>query len=378
MSKQTIDAESKQSGIPLKKFDEQILNDSTLITSVEDRLSNLKGITGIGKPGTNPAVDLDDDESVDEAEDKGNTDLESIESTLDSKAEPQADPKDPIPDKEENSDDKNEKDLSLPEAYVRCAVDLGWTKEEVLDEFRSNPQRTLKILSNRYNNRNSSSAQFAQLGRQAKKANERIEIKPEIKDLPKLDLNKLKEVLGEDAIPLVEVIDVQSKQINELLNQTRPVVTKTEEAMIEPDSIEQSGIEQQVYRFFESDDMKSYIEVYGKLKPGQNWHDLTPGQQTNRLNVLKQADMIAGGAHLQGVKMGIDEALTNAHLLQTRDYHKQIVVNELKGKVIQRNNGISLKPSKGAGKKNNDNEPGSKTKDKLLIDTQTKLNSIFG
>jgi hypothetical protein len=97
---------------------------------------------------------------------------------------------------------------------------------------------------------------------------------------------------------------------------------------------------------------------------------------------LTVADQIAGGATLQNTKVTLPEALEMAHLLVTQKYRDQVLIDGIKGKVVQRSKSLTLKPSKGTKKPGREvtetAKPGTRTKEQLVTDTQRKLHKLFG
>lgn len=193
-----------------------------------------------------------------------------------------------------------------------------------------------------------------------------------------VDVAKLKEHYGDDAAPLIDMIEAQNRTLQQLSDQLPKEAPKARKPF--ESAVEESGVEQQIYTFFETDKMKSYEKVYGKLEFGQTWDDLTPGQRQHRWRVLEQADQIAGGAKLQGYEMSLAEALESAHLLVTQKYRDQVLIDGLKANVVKRAKGMTLKPSKGTRKPGDrdDPKPGERTREQLLEATQHKLNRMFG
>lgn len=358
----------------LRPLDEGRLNDPELVSSVEDRLSALREITGPYRSRKNPAAE---DEDLDELEGQED-DADELEEKTAGKDQPEGSDSSTL-----DNDAGGEEDIGegkqthvLPEAYVRCAVAYGWTEDDVKAFFESDPERALTTLSSIYQTRNRASAQFAAIGRKhAEAKDEPQNVKPTFQPV---DVAKLKEHYGDDAAPLIDMIEAQNRTLQQLSDQLPKEAPKARKPF--ESAVEESGVEQQIYTFFETDKMKSYEKVYGKLEFGQTWDDLTPGQRQHRWRVLEQADQIAGGAKLQGYEMSLAEALESAHLLVTQKYRDQVLIDGLKASVVKRAKGMTLKPSKGTRKPGDrdDPKPGERTREQLLEATQHKLNRMFG
>jgi hypothetical protein len=339
------------------------LEDQKLITSIDDRLKNLGDMMRPEKSRrANPAVEEDDEDQPD-----GEEIAEDAEAPAD----------DAPADKPADADSSTlDEDKGLPEAYVRCAVAYGWKEQDVVDLYKNDPERALTVLSNIYNTRNKVSAEFAAIGRRAQEQHEDTSRADE--GFKPIDTAKLREKYGEDAGPLIEMIDAQNKAMTELsARMPKPQPQRVDRV---ESAVERSGVEQQIVDFFQSDRMKPWQKVYGSLELGQTLEDLPPGAQKHRIDVLTLADRIAGGAHLQRVNMSLADALESAHQLVTAKYREQVIFDGIKEKVVARSKGISTKPSKGTRKlgASEDAKPGSRTKDQLLNDTEKKLNKLFG
>jgi len=351
----------------LRGLDENALNQPELLTSVEDRLKNLGDLTRPVRPGrSQPAADDDEDEDK-PGEENADGKPEKGDKGDEKPADEPADSKSPT------LEDNN----GLPEAYVRCAEAYGWKREAVIDFYKADPERAMTTLSNIYQTRNKASAEFAALGRKAKQdADTKV---PEPPRFQTVDTAKLKETYGEDAGPLIEMIEAQNKVLNQLAEQL-PKPQKREPQPFES-VVEQNGVEQHIHNFFQSDRMKPYDKVYGTLGIGQTWHDLTPSQQQFRWRVLEKADQIAGGAHLQGMDMQMEEALESAHLLVTQQYRDQILIEGIKGKVVARSKGTTLRPSQGTKRPGGDTteqpKPGTRSREQLTADVGKRLLKMF-
>jgi hypothetical protein len=336
-----------------KDLDEKSLESPELLTSVTERLENLGEITRSERSGTrlNPAAEPDDDDS-------------------------------PIPDEDGKTTEVATKDTGekgLPDAYVRAAVMYGWKEADALEYFKANPERALVTFESIYNTRNKASAEFAALGRRAKEAPvakpvERPVFKP-------ADTSQLKEKYGEDAAPLIEMIEAQNRAMEQVMT-SLPQPPAEKDNTARSSAVEESGIEQRIHSFFESDSMKPYAKVYGNLGLGMTLRDLTPGQQEFRCELLTRADQIAGGAHLQDVTLSLEEALEMANLLVTQRYRDQILIDGLKENVVRREKSFTLKPSDGVKTArtavDEKAKPGSRNREKLLTDTEQRLSKMFG
>ncbi len=330
----------------LKELDNQALEDPKLLNSVEDRLKNLGEMTRGSR--NNPAA---------ESEEEGDAETPESEET-------------PTPEeKNKESPVKEGEEKELPEAFLRAALHTGWKREDAIEFFNRDPERALVTFSNIHQSVNNLSADYAAMGRREKeKPAEQPVFKP-------VDTSKLKEQYGDDAAPLIEMIEVQNKAIQQVLD-SKPQ-PKRDQAF--QSAAEENSVNQQVDGYFESDPMKPWEKVYGKLEFGQTWDDLPAGAQEHRYRLLTIADQIIGGAHMQRKEMPLKQALEMAHLLVTQKYRDQVLVDGIKAKVVQRSQSLTIKPSKGTKKPGTETDkPGMRTKEQLLATTQQKLNKLYG
>jgi len=368
MSKQTEDALSGHAGIhqgnageptePLKDVDEA-LNDEKLITTMEDRLKNLGEIT------RTPAAETEDDETEEEDDETENDD------------EPPAKETDSDEPDKESPDSPTLDEHVLPEAYVRAAEGWGWKRDDAIEFFNKDPERALRTFENIYQSRNRASAEFAAIGRARSTESPKEDEVPQFKPV---DTAKLREQYGDEAGPLIEMIEAQNKTLNQLAERL-PRGQKPDNRVFDS-AVEESGVEQQIHAFFESDGMKPWEKVYGKLEFGETWDDLPPGQKVNRMRLLQKADQIVGGAHLQRVDMKLEEALEAAHLLVTQKYRDQVLIDGIRKQVIQRSRAITTKPSQATRKPGKEvteePKPGTRTREQLIADTDKKLRRLYG
>jgi hypothetical protein len=378
----------------LREPNEEVLSDPDLLSSVEGRLANLGEMTRTERGNRlNPAAEPEDAKPESDTptdEEKSHVDSSkngSVDQSHDSDSSTLGKDTGVKGAEKEVGTEAGDDKPGLPDAYVRAAEAYGWKKEDVLAEFEANPDRAMKTFSNIYQTRNKTTAEFAAIGRRQK---QEVAVRSQETERPKftpVDVNALKARYGDEAGPLIEMIDAQNKAMGQLF-EAMPGSVKKDSAQqpaqprVFASPIDESGIEQQIHSFFEADKLKPYEPLYGKLEFGQTWNDLTRGQQDNRWRVLQEADLIAGGAKLQGVNMPLDEAMERAHSFVTQKYRDKVLVDGVKAKVVQRAKGITLQPSKGTNKSENSNlssaKPGTRSKEQLVEDTQRRLDRLYG
>jgi hypothetical protein len=251
-----------------------------------------------------------EEEDDDLGRDEDDLEDEGVEDEEDTRQEDEDDSDTVGDEEEEEGKDDSDKDEAeaLPDAYLRSAVAYGFgTEDEVKDFFNKDPQRALNVFGNIYKARVQVNTDFARFGAQAAQAQRDAE--PDKGKTPVLTEDKmaeLKEKLGEDAAPLLDIIKAQQDIL--AMSPTQPNTQTTQpEIPGSPHAAEESLVEQQIYQFFETDVMKPWQKIYGKLEFGETWEDLPAGQQQHRRRVLLKANDICGGAKLHGRPVSMSE-----------------------------------------------------------------------
>lgn len=357
------------------------MDDDSLVQSVQEKLSETMGYHEHGSIRTsrhNPAAEaeqrdleeLDSKEDHDELDDDQKDDL--VAST-DGENE----------NGEENKEDDEEGTTSgLPDALVRCAVAYGWgTKDEAVDYFNEDPQRALEVFNRIYRARLQATSEFARLGRAAREQKEQQvdSAKPETKTVTPEQIERLKTAFGNEAAPLLDIIETQQKALAELTAKS-----STTEPVRKQESQYTAGhdlIDQQINTFFAKDDMEPWSKVYGKIEFGQDWEDLSPSQQRYRHSVLTKANDALGGAQLHGRKVSLPDALEEAHLVVTQQFRDQVLIGNLRDTAVKRHRAITVKPSKSKSRTANMGKsdlglPGNRTPEQRERAVMAKMRQI--
>jgi len=269
---------------------------------------------------------------------------------------------------EEESEEEETKEVAIPQAYIQVAKRYGWKDEEISGLITSDPEAAIRTFENLYNAGTQLSKHYAKLGRTVKETPA-----PEKEEPSTFDRAALEEQYGEEAKPLIDLIEKNHKDMVEM-RQRIPEIQVPSLETVHDTAVEESAIDQQIRIFFSSDSMKPFNEVYGDLGIGQTLSDLPAGQREHRWAVLKMADAIAGGAQMQGEPMKIEEALEQAHLVVTDKYRESIIVKDLKSKMKKRSKGTTLRPSKGRKKSVGTNKGAAKDP---VSKAQQNLDRIF-
>ena len=286
----------------------------------------------------------------------------------------------------EKGKDKKKDIPPLSDAYFRAAIHRGWKPEEIDEQYKANPELTVRTLGNIYEAVNRTSKEFAALGRAAKEAvapkvdvqpEQQAETKPEFKGL---DIEKLrKDYPDEPMVDLVQTVQEQNKALfdeAQALKATRsaPATGQPSDAQVRATEQEAAAIEQQIETFFRADELKGYEDFYGTTpKDATTWDGLTPGQKMNRFTVIEMMDQMIVGARTLGRELKIDETLNLAHLSVTEPIREKVIREGIKAKVTKRGSNLTLKPSGTA--QPGDTKP--QTKKELEEATTERLNKVF-
>jgi len=355
-----------------KSFDEEALNDPNLVSSIDDRLSGIgddgdkgefeedEGVVDDGKAQADDEVD-DDSTPDDEDEDEGESGSDTADDEVDDDSTP--------------SDDEPTDEFQLPEAYVRCAVHQGWKREDVISFFEAQPEIALKTFDNIYQSTNKLSGQWSEFGRLAKQKAE-----PEPKPEPESDIiSELEGVedLDPKVVKVLKHMDARNKRLEEMLSKT------TAPSNLEEDrnrAVTDDIRIRQIQKFFDGDDMEPYRKYYGRLDMDVAIEDLPAAQRKHRYEVMVQADRILSGAGMQGVKMSVEDALNQAHLLVTDPIREEVLVNKIKAGAKKRARGHIMRPSSkkrvtNATGQSDDTKP--KTREVVLKRTEQRLRKLL-
>ena len=139
---------------------------------------------------------------------------------------------------------------------------------------------------------------------------------------------------------------------------------------------------QQMGHWFADPGLTPYEEFYGKGRGDDGFmlltrEHLTAEQRRHRDELLSQAADIESGIALRGGTISVQDALTRAHFIVTKDVQAQAIRKGILDKAKKRSNGVTLRPN---GKKIQPKEklkPGEKKSEKrLLSDTERRLAAL--
>lgn len=295
----------------------------------------------------------------------------AAEETSDGDTDPEPDKKDD--DKDAEAEESTDEAIVVPEAYRRTAINQGWTEEDIVEQFKANPELTLKTLGKIHDSTNNLNVKFAELGRKSMEGPVVVEKPAKEKSTDTksaIDLSKLEETYKDD--PIVDAFKAIA-QTNEDLKTELDALKQEATELPKVSKAEQDAVLTEISGFFESDQVKFYEEFYGKSK-GNDWGGLTQDQFNRRGTVTAVADQIAAGKVLQDGEITNAEALEAAHAIVSSDFLKEAVANDIKTKLKDREKGITFKPDSQASKEEEAGKP--KTQADIIKKAQEKMASI--
>jgi hypothetical protein len=233
---------------------------------------------------------------------------------------------------------------TLPDAYRRTAKAREWTDAEIDKFVKADPELAIRTFGKMHESRAKEIGEWATLGRQARQQSASGAIAPASPTLPAspapaalkpVDVKALIEKYGND-----ELIEALAGPVNAQMEALKPIL---EQARVQ----QQTAARQQgemlgkiVQDFFTGKPMEQFKETYGG-----DLGSLSQDQFGARNKVLEMADALVAGARMQGRNLMVDEALQLAHDSVSKDKIETMVRDGIKKSVVQREKGITLKPS---------------------------------
>jgi len=225
---------------------------------------------------------------------------------------------------------------TFPAAYRRTLKALEWSDEEI-EEAAKRPE-LLPSISKLHTSRNKEVAEWAAAGRRAKEqqAQQQPAASPAqkaIASLKPVDLAALKAKYGDEGLidELAGPVNAAIEQLNAMMPQVQQVQQRAAMSQLEV-------LSRQIDGFFGDKELAPFQKLYGANGK------VTPQQEGVRQKVVEYADFLVGGAAQNGRALSLNEALQMAHDAVSGETKTQAAREELKGKLVTRQKGISLKP----------------------------------
>jgi len=264
---------------------------------------------------------------------------------------------------------------TLPAAWRRSAKAREWTDEEIDVFVKANTEVAMKTFERIHTSRAEEIARFAELGRKAKEQSPKaplsekaaeavVDILP--KGLQPIDVDAVTEKFGNE-----ELVRELAGPINQAIEQIQKLGPLVQQGAKAIEQSHRETLERQITDFFAGEELKPYAKVYGDAKADGG---IVKEQQQNRWKVLEIADAIVAGATMQGRSMGVNEALLMAHDSVASEFKEQVIRSDIKTKVKQRADTISVKPS---SHKTTPTDGKPRTRQELVRQVEEKMSGVF-
>lgn len=212
----------------------------------------------------------------------------------------------------------------------------GWSQEEIDEFIAASPALAKVTFSKMAAGYNALSQQYAQGARQgfqapAQRPSQPAVATPQVNPLDDLLANPQK---------LAVLQEVAGKELTEGF--IRPLLQERK-AMLEDKSfianLRRESLLREINESFTGLAKSGFESFYGENG------GVTQDQQNNRFKVAQLADQIRAGAQLQGVNMGINEALRRAHLISTANQTQAQARKQVLKEVKKRSSQITARPT---------------------------------
>jgi len=240
-------------------------------------------------------------------------------------------------------------DSTLPAAYVRTAKARGWTDQEIIDFNKATPELALKTMERMHESRTKELNEWAELGRRSRLAPAagQVVASPVASpaapvatgaevSLQPINVQELAEKFGNE-----ELIAAIAGPINAQVAAMQPLMAEVKATRERENSAHQATLAKTVQDFFSSDEMKSFVPVYGPAA----FEAKTPEQRDKVSRVLEMADALIAGAAHQGRDVQVPDALMLAHDSIASEFKENIIRDGIREKVAKREKSITLKPT---------------------------------
>jgi hypothetical protein len=236
---------------------------------------------------------------------------------------------------------------TLPDAMRRSLQANGWDDEDINRNLKApHADGFLRMATKVHADRQAEVERYAEAGRQLRTeqtapSSQQIaqpsSAQTGVSPLKPIDADAMKNKYGAD-----EMIDEIVAPVNAAIEAMNQVIPQIQQGHQASQQNELDRVIVQVEGFFGDARMGPYAPLYGDPKSG-----VTPAQKAKRDEVLDNAySLVIGARAATGRNLQLDEALTLAHEMVSKDYKVQAIRQEIKQATQKRQSGISLKPSR--------------------------------
>ena len=361
-------ADQEQHDQHLREKDTEKLSDPDLVSSVAASLAGIEG---------EPAEEeLEAESTPEDVNTKVDSEDENVNEDVDAQADETEDTEPTLEDSEVAAE--------IPGPYLRSAIHMGWSEEDVVgmcDKIGS--EQTMALLRDVHEKDNNLTARFAEQGRLSKQAP--VTPPDVVSDKPaaakKIDVAALRERYGDDD-PLVDLAVTQQEELTRITQQLGEVngkLANTQHAVTRQQIETEQNARRTIEGFFADKTLEPYRKFYGELKEGDtDWRGLSAAQSRNRDSVCQFANDIIGGVRLGGSDMSVDEALARAHAVISEPITETVTRHKIMSEVEKRHNARVVRPSKGKSTSSSTQSGGKpRTRSELIARTNESLAEVF-
>lgn len=265
---------------------------------------------------------------------------------------------------------------TLPAAVVRSLKAYDWTDDDIARAMKSDPANFIIAAQKIHANRTAETAQWANLGRQTKAAQQQntpsatqkteapAHIDPQSGLFRPLNVDQMVEKFGNE-----EIVREITAPVNEMIAQINMILPDLVNGVSTIRQSKQETLARQVDQFFGQKELEPYQTVYGK-----DFDTMDTDQTKARNQVLEMADALIAGAAQQNRKLSVTDALTMAHDHVSSGFKKETTRKEIKATVQKRSQSMTMKPSKSGTKPSGT----PKNSGELEARTRSRLAAVFG
>lgn len=259
---------------------------------------------------------------------------------------------------------------TLPSAHRRSMLAADWTDEEI-DEFLLDAQATGTLTRARemalriHDKRSNEIASWAELGRQKKAEAEGGTAQTSTTEaaFEEIDIEAVAAEYGQE-----DMLRAILGPVNSMIRQMQTMLPDLTEGVHVVRQQQKAARLDSINRFFASDDMKPFEELYGAgptEKVEQKFMD-------KRSAVLAQADLILSGAQVAGENIDALTAMQMAHESVSAEFRAKSASKTVKRRMKKRSAGVSLRPNaRGTTPETKGGKP--KNREQLERDTARRL-----
>ena len=238
-----------------------------------------------------------------------------------------------------DTEDQKDEDLKddssiLPAGHRRAALARGYTNEEIDYHLETKPDEAVVLFAEVFDRWQEQSSRWSDRGRQLVKAGQEVSEREGDKDkgtseaLSHYDANALVEEHGSENEALIKALVDPLNTVIDRVNAATERLSSSEEFL---QGTRENALATVTQDFFKSKGMEASKEVFGlEIK------DLTNDQVEKRMELFKEADIIAAGAEAHGENVTAQEALERAFAIVSQGTRDEIIQQTIRDSMKKR------------------------------------------